>query len=66
MMVAGKLEARGRSTKEIKFVLNEEQNDVLLSDYYNDTGAEIPSTPEDISVRLVGGQTPLEGRLQVH
>lgn len=65
MMVAGKLEARGRGTNDIRFILDEQRNDVSISDFYNETGTEVPVMSDNVPVRLVGGQTPLEGRLQV-
>ncbi len=64
MMVAGKLEARGRSTSEIKFTLVEDRNDAAL-EFNNETETENPLLKDTSPVRLVGGRTPMEGRLQV-
>lgn len=70
MMVAGRLEARGTHPNDISFMLKEEiimNNDSLVYD----TGDEHlePTTPEYqeplVPIRLLGGRTPLEGRLQV-
>ncbi|XP_063702920.1 protein bark beetle isoform X2 [Culicoides brevitarsis] len=86
MMVAGKLEARGRSPNDIMFTLKREPimtNDTehemealkVDPDFNIDTETEpidIPTTVKDAipavftPVRLVGGQTEHEGRLQVH
>lgn len=63
-MVAGKLEARGRSGNEIKFTLNEERTDLTV-EFTNETETEVPLITNSAPVRLVGGRTPLEGRLQV-
>lgn len=64
MMVAGKLDARGKGPSNILFTLKEEL--VVLSN--NETLAE-EDTPvdemESVPVRLLGGRTNLEGRLQV-
>ncbi|XP_047509687.1 protein bark beetle isoform X2 [Pieris napi] len=68
MMVAGKLDARGKRPNDISFTLKEE---VVMS---NDTVYEIdpevePTTPGYIEpvvpIRLLGGKTQFEGRLQV-
>ncbi|KAK2577430.1 hypothetical protein KPH14_003537 [Odynerus spinipes] len=64
MMVAGKLDARGKRPSDIRFTLKEElpmdtQNSSLLEE------APQPSPMDTIPVRLLGGKTNLEGRLQV-
>ena len=59
MMVAGKLEARGLGPDDIKFTLKEE----IIEVSENDT--EISNARESsIPVRLIGGRTSNEGRLQ--
>lgn len=76
MMIAGKLEARGRSPDDILFtlkrepvMLNNETTEALLMDAEVDMNTEpifkkdeIPTVP----VRLLGGKTEHEGRLQVY
>jgi hypothetical protein len=58
-MVAGKLEARGRSPNDIRFTLKEE----IVETSENDT--EVGNPPESqVPVRLLGGRTSEEGRLQ--
>lgn len=64
MMVAGKFEARGRGSKEIRLTLNEERNEVI-GEFTNETATEYSTVVDGPPVRLVGGRTPLEGRLQV-
>nr|XP_003703916.1 PREDICTED: uncharacterized protein LOC100876764 [Megachile rotundata] len=65
MMVAGKLDARGARPSDILFTLKEE----LLMDSSNaslmDEGLSQLNEMESIPVRLLGGKTNLEGRLQV-
>ncbi|XP_068632960.1 protein bark beetle isoform X2 [Battus philenor] len=68
MMIAGKIEARGKRPNDITFTLKE---DVIMSNdsiYETDTEIE-PTTPAYaepiIPIRLLGGRTPYEGRLQV-
>nr|XP_034174512.1 protein bark beetle [Osmia lignaria] len=65
MMVAGKLDARGKRPSDILFTLKEE----LVMDSDNDTlmdeGLSQMNEIDSIPVRLLGGKTNLEGRLQV-
>ncbi|XP_013178489.1 PREDICTED: uncharacterized protein LOC106125730 isoform X1 [Papilio xuthus] len=68
MIIAGKLEARGKRPNDITFTLKE---DVIMSNdsiYETDTEVE-PTTPgyvePVIPIRLLGGRTQYEGRLQV-
>jgi hypothetical protein len=66
MMVAGELQTKGNGVNEIKFVLHEERNEVAAAvDYENETTVETPAAVDLTPVRLVGGRTSLEGRLQV-
>jgi hypothetical protein len=58
-MVAGKLEARGRGPNDIRFTLKEE----IVETPENDTEVGIP-TESQVPVRLLGGRTSEEGRLQ--
>lgn len=61
MMVAGKLEARGRFINDILLTLRQETTQNTL-----ETETEAPLPPTDTPpVRLLGGRTPHEGRLQV-
>lgn len=64
MMVAGRLDARGKRPSDILFTLKEE----ILMDSDNETlmdeGLGQMSELES-PVRLLGGKTNLEGRLQV-
>jgi hypothetical protein len=65
MMVAGKLDARGRRPSDILFTLKEE----LVISSNNETFVEENITIDEIEtvpVRLLGGKTSLEGRLQVN
>lgn len=66
MMVAGKLDARGKGPNDILFSLKEEL--VVLPN--NETLMEEEDIPidetESVPVRLLGGRTSLEGRLQVN
>lgn len=60
MMVAGKLDARGRGPNDIKFTLSEN----VINMY--DANATIDSSLDgSLPVRLFGGKTQYEGRLQV-
>lgn len=70
VMVAGKLDARGKSPNDITFTLKEELT--MLNDsavYETDTENYEPTTQGDIEplvpIRLLGGRTVNEGRLQV-
>ncbi|XP_041988464.1 protein bark beetle isoform X2 [Aricia agestis] len=68
MMVAGKLEARGKRPNDIMFTLKDEI--VMSNDSIYETDIEIePTTPgytePIVPIRLLGGRTPHEGRLQV-
>ncbi|XP_072938867.1 protein bark beetle isoform X2 [Epargyreus clarus] len=68
MMIAGKLDARGKRPNDIVFTLKEEVTMNNDSIYETDTEIE-PTTPGYIEpvvpIRLLGGRTPHEGRLQV-
>ncbi|XP_076628397.1 C-type lectin domain-containing protein bark beetle [Colletes latitarsis] len=64
MMVAGRLDARGKRPSDILFTLKEEivmdsNNDTLTNEGLSQMNEMEPS------VRLLGGKTNLEGRLQV-
>ncbi|XP_012253572.2 protein bark beetle isoform X3 [Athalia rosae] len=68
MMVAGKLDARGKGPSDILFTLKEE----IVNEVDNETDIEnltemVMLDPIDTGppVRLLGGRTNLEGRLQV-
>lgn len=62
MMVAGKLEARGRGVNDIMLTLQEER----LPEIGIEAETEAPLPPENVPpVRLLGGRTSREGRLQV-
>ncbi|XP_046838795.1 protein bark beetle [Vespa crabro] len=64
MMVAGQLDARGKRPSDIRFTLKE---DISMESQNSSILEETPqSSPIDsIPVRLLGGKTNLEGRLQV-
>ncbi|KAG6445644.1 protein bark beetle isoform X2 [Manduca sexta] len=66
IMVAGKIEARGKRPNDITFTLKEEV--VLSNESYYETDVE-PTTPGYVEpvvpIRLLGGRTQNEGRLQV-
>nr|KAF7437889.1 hypothetical protein H0235_000280 [Vespula pensylvanica] len=64
MMVAGQLDARGKRPSDIRFTLKE---DISMESQNSSILEETPqSSPMDsIPVRLLGGKTNLEGRLQV-
>ncbi|XP_054261454.1 protein bark beetle-like isoform X2 [Macrosteles quadrilineatus] len=62
MMVAGKLEARGRKVNNVLLTLQEES----VMEQQTETETEAPLPPSDPTpVRLLGGRTEKEGRLQV-
>lgn len=64
MMVAGKLDARGKGPSDILFTLKEE----IVNESDNETITDMPMTDDGETtapVRLLGGRTNLEGRLQV-
>lgn len=68
MMVAGKIEARGKRPNDIAFTLKEEV--VMTNDSIYEIDPELdPTTPgyqePIVPIRLLGGRTPHEGRLQV-
>ncbi|KAJ2949950.1 hypothetical protein O0L34_g11275 [Tuta absoluta] len=68
MMIAGKLDARGKRPNDITFTLKEEV--VMSNDSFYETDADIdPTTPGYVEpvvpIRLLGGRTQQEGRLQV-
>ncbi|KAG7306290.1 hypothetical protein JYU34_008890 [Plutella xylostella] len=69
IMVAGKLDARGKQPNDITFTLKEEVVMANESIYETDTENYEPTTPGYIEpivpIRLLGGRTPHEGRLQV-
>ncbi|XP_067009482.2 protein bark beetle [Anabrus simplex] len=60
MMVAGYVEARGRGPNDIRLTLKEER--IEVPDNNTETEKPVEST---VPVRLVGGRTEMEGRLQV-
>lgn len=63
MMVAGKLEARGKGPNDIRLTLREERIDMPE----NDTDPTLLIPEENRApVRLLGGRTNREGRLQVY
>lgn len=62
MMVAGKLEARGKGPNDIRLTLREERIDMPEND--TDPTLLIPEESR-APVRLLGGRTNREGRLQV-
>lgn len=64
MMVAGQLDARGKRPSDIRLTLKE---DITMESQNSSNLEETPqSSPTDsIPVRLLGGKTNLEGRLQV-
>ncbi|XP_046962256.1 protein bark beetle [Vanessa cardui] len=68
MMIAGKIEAKGKRPNDITFTLKEEVTMTNDSVYETDTELE-PTTPgyqePIVPIRLLGGRTPHEGRLQV-
>ncbi|XP_060803589.1 protein bark beetle [Amyelois transitella] len=68
MMVGGKLEARGIRPNDITFTLKEEiimtNDSVYESDVYLELTTQTYSEPV-VPIRLLGGRTPHEGRLQV-
>jgi len=59
VMVAGKFEARGRGPNDIRFTLKEE----IVETPENDTALAYPAESQ-VPVRLLGGRTNQEGRLQ--
>lgn len=59
VMVAGKFEARGRGPNDIRLTLKEE----IVETPENDTSLVYP-TESHVPVRLLGGRTNQEGRLQ--
>lgn len=66
IMVAGKFDARGKRPSDILFTLKEElailpNNETLMTEEDMNPIGEVESVP----VRLLGGKTNLEGRLQV-
>ncbi|XP_049867990.1 protein bark beetle isoform X2 [Pectinophora gossypiella] len=68
MMIAGKLDARGKRPNDITFTLKEEL--VMTNDSFYETDADVdPTTPGYVEpivpIRLLGGRTQQEGRLQV-
>ncbi|XP_045494665.1 protein bark beetle isoform X1 [Colias croceus] len=68
MMVAGKLDARGKRPNDISLTLKEEI--IMSNDTIYETDPEVdPTTPgymePVIPIRLLGGRTQYEGRLQV-
>ncbi|RZC38585.1 uncharacterized protein BDFB_002499, partial [Asbolus verrucosus] len=71
MMVGGKLEARGTEPDSIKFTLKEEIAHLQDNDTYEmetekyDSETEIIQVEPKVPIRLLGGATETEGRLQV-
>ncbi|RVE49659.1 hypothetical protein evm_005716 [Chilo suppressalis] len=68
MMVGGKLEARGKRPNDISFTLKEEV--IMTNDSVYETELEIELTTPGyiepiVPIRLLGGRTQHEGRLQV-
>lgn len=68
MMVAGKLEARGKRPSDITFTLKEEI--IMTNDSVYEIDAELEQTTPGyvepvVPIRLLGGRTQHEGRLQV-
>jgi hypothetical protein len=59
VMVAGKFEARGRGPNDIRLTLKEE----IVETPENDSGVVNPAESH-VPVRLLGGRTNQEGRLQ--
>lgn len=71
MMVGGKLEARGLRSHSIKFTLKEEITPVaeettyeIDTEVYN-SETEIVAVEPRVPIRLLGGETTREGRLQI-
>lgn len=65
MMVAGKLDARGKKPSDILFTLKEELVVLPINDTFADEDTVQVDETESVPVRLLGGKTNLEGRLQV-
>lgn len=65
MMVAGKLDARGKKPSDILFTLKEELVVVPNNDTFVEEDMIHLEETETVPVRLLGGKTNLEGRLQV-
>ncbi|XP_046609560.1 protein bark beetle isoform X2 [Neodiprion virginianus] len=64
MMIAGKLDARGKEPSDIMFTLKEE----IVYEPENETSTDMAMLEDgetNAPVRLLGGRTNLEGRLQV-
>lgn len=64
MMIAGKFDARGKKPSDILFTLKEELVMLPNNDTFTDENT-IQVQTESVPVRLLGGKTNLEGRLQV-
>jgi len=62
IMVAGKLEARGKGPNDIRFTLHEDRVEAPEND--TESGVVVPEESQ-APVRLLGGRTTREGRLQV-
>jgi len=65
MMVAGKLDARGKKPSDILFTLKEELVMLSNNNTFVDEDTIQVDEMESVPVRLLGGKTNLEGRLQV-
>ncbi|XP_014255547.1 protein bark beetle [Cimex lectularius] len=69
MMVAGKLEARGKGPNDILLMLKEdpqiEESTTLLDNLDGETYIPPAPTKPEPNVRLIGGKTSFEGTLQV-
>lgn len=65
MMVAGKLDARGKKPSDILFTLKEELVVLPNNDTFADEDTIQIDETESVPVRLLGGKTNFEGRLQV-
>ncbi|XP_012531769.1 protein bark beetle [Monomorium pharaonis] len=65
MMVAGKFDAHGKKPSDILFTLKEELALLPNNDTFADEDTIQVDETESVPVRLLGGKTNLEGRLQV-
>lgn len=65
MMVAGKLDAHGKRSNDILFTLKEEQVPLPSDEIFAEEQMSQVDEAESVPVRLLGGKTSLEGRLQV-
>ncbi|XP_018046380.1 PREDICTED: protein bark beetle [Atta colombica] len=65
MMIAGKFDARGKKPSDILFTLKEELVMLPNNDTFTDENTIQVHETESIPVRLLGGKTNFEGRLQI-